>query len=187
VQGHRTRAPRDRERDWNAAKIRRRKPRRNTGITSVPCFDWARLESADDYLRAAFQNHMKYGQGGILADPLGCIMGWCHENGLPPLTALVVNGETGLPEGGLYVERPGDLSAAQQKGFRIQFGIGWLVLPSPARSCRVRSCRTASGIPNASAAKLGSWPCDRIVSRRNASGSGLPRWSHINCASCPAP
>lgn len=78
------------------------------------------------------QNQMKYGQGGILADPLGCIMGWCYENGLPPLTALVINGETGLPGGGLYVERPGDLPAAQQKVFGFNSGSGgWYSLFPP--------------------------------------------------------
>jgi hypothetical protein len=79
------------------------------------------------------QNQMKFGQGGILADPLGCIMGWCYENGLPPLTALVVNGETGLPGEGLYVERPGELPAAQQKVFRFnQEAGGWYSLFPPS-------------------------------------------------------
>lgn len=67
------------------------------------------------------QDRMEFGHGGILASPLGCIMGWCYENGLPPLTALVVNGETGIPGEGLYVERPGDLPAAQQEVFEFNW------------------------------------------------------------------
>ncbi|MGO9684223.1 MAG: hypothetical protein ACLPTZ_16865 [Beijerinckiaceae bacterium] len=63
------------------------------------------------------QTYMEFGHGGILAAPLGCIMGWCFENGLPPLTALVVNSETGVPGEGLYVEQPGKLPAAQQSVF----------------------------------------------------------------------
>jgi hypothetical protein len=41
-------------------------------------------------------NRMRYGQG-ILDKPLGYVMAWCFLNGLPPLTALVVNSETGEP------------------------------------------------------------------------------------------
>jgi hypothetical protein len=73
------------------------------------------------------QNQMQYGQGGILASPLGCIMGWCYENGLPPLTALVVNDQTGLPGEGLYTAS--DYPATQQR----VFGFNWYSLfpPSP--------------------------------------------------------
>lgn len=38
---------------------------------------------------------------GTLAPVLGCIMRHCKSHGLPPLTVLVVNKETGLPGSGL--------------------------------------------------------------------------------------
>jgi len=66
------------------------------------------------------QNQMKeYGHGGILASPLNCIMAWCYENGLPPLTVLVVNEETGLPGDGLYTAS--DYPAAQQRVFAFNW------------------------------------------------------------------
>jgi hypothetical protein len=74
------------------------------------------------------QNQMeKYGHGGILAGPLNCIMGWCHESGLPPLTALVVNEQTGLPGEGLYTAS--DYPATQQQVF--EFNWYSLFPPSP--------------------------------------------------------
>ena len=42
-----------------------------------------------------------FGGAGVMAPLLGCIMWFCEENGLPPLTVLVVNQETGLPGEGL--------------------------------------------------------------------------------------
>lgn len=38
---------------------------------------------------------------GVLAQTLGLIMRYCEANGLPPLTVLVVNKETGQPGKGL--------------------------------------------------------------------------------------
>ena len=38
---------------------------------------------------------------GTLARPLGHVMKYCAVNGLPPLTTLVVNQETGMPGWGL--------------------------------------------------------------------------------------
>lgn len=67
------------------------------------------------------QHQMDYGKGGIIAPVLGCIMGWCYENGLPPLTALVVNEGTGIPGEGLYVEQPEKLPAAQQEVFAFNW------------------------------------------------------------------
>ncbi len=59
-----------------------------------------------------------YGRGGILANVLGCIMGWCYENGLPPLTSIVVNNQTGIPGEGLTTADEDDFPAAQQAVFR---------------------------------------------------------------------
>jgi alkylated DNA nucleotide flippase Atl1 len=42
-----------------------------------------------------------FGGAGVMAQILGCIMWFCEENNLPPLTVLVVNQETGLPGEGL--------------------------------------------------------------------------------------
>lgn len=63
------------------------------------------------------QDYMEYGTGGILAAPLGCIMGWCYEQGLPPLTAIVVNDMTGIPGGGLVTVEGDDFPASQQSVF----------------------------------------------------------------------
>ena len=42
-----------------------------------------------------------FGGAGVMAPILGCIMWFCEDNDLPPLTVLVVNRETGLPGEGL--------------------------------------------------------------------------------------
>jgi hypothetical protein len=70
---------------------------------------------------ALSQRQMKYGDGGILAPVLGCIMGWCHELGLPPLTTLVVNGDTGVPGGGLITVADADFPAAMQRVFKFNW------------------------------------------------------------------
>jgi len=38
---------------------------------------------------------------GVLAQILGLIMNYCEQNGLPPLTVLVVNQDSGIPGSGL--------------------------------------------------------------------------------------
>ena len=42
-----------------------------------------------------------YSGAGVMGNQLGPIMFYCKDNGLPPLTVLVVNQETGLPGEGL--------------------------------------------------------------------------------------
>ncbi len=42
-----------------------------------------------------------FGGAGVMAPILGCIMWYCKDNNLPPLTVLVVNRQTGLPGEGL--------------------------------------------------------------------------------------
>jgi len=42
-----------------------------------------------------------FGGAGVLSQILGCIMWYCDEQELPPLTVLVVNQESGLPGEGL--------------------------------------------------------------------------------------
>lgn len=41
------------------------------------------------------------GGAGVMSQFLGPIMWYCEDNGLPPLTVLVVNQDTGLPGDGL--------------------------------------------------------------------------------------
>ncbi len=43
-----------------------------------------------------------FGGAGVMAPILGCIMWYCKDNSLPPLTVLVVNRQTGLPGEGLF-------------------------------------------------------------------------------------
>ena len=74
------------------------------------------------------RDQMKYGQGGVLSGPLSCIMGWCHEEGLPPLTVLVVNEETGLPGSGLT--SVSDFPAAMQQVFRFN----WFSIKPPTEA-----------------------------------------------------
>lgn len=42
-----------------------------------------------------------FGGAGVFAQILGCIMWFCEEQGLPPLTVLVVNQATRIPGEGL--------------------------------------------------------------------------------------
>lgn len=44
---------------------------------------------------------LHYEGAGVFDEQLGHIMAWCRLNGLPPLTIIVVNQETGLPGSGL--------------------------------------------------------------------------------------
>ncbi len=62
-----------------------------------------------------------YGQGGVINRELGCVMGWCYENGLPALTALVVRDDTGIPGEGLVTVEGEDFPAAQQRVFRYNW------------------------------------------------------------------
>ena len=50
-----------------------------------------------------------------LGRPLAHIMYWCQDNGLPPLTALVVSEQSGLPSEGLQID--GDLHKAREVAF----------------------------------------------------------------------
>jgi hypothetical protein len=65
---------------------------------------------------------------GVFAQTLGHIMYYCQQNGLPPLTALVVKKKTGLPGHGLTVRK--DLDAGREEAF----GCEWFkVLPPTPR------------------------------------------------------
>lgn len=80
---------------------------------------------------ALSRNQMgRFGDGGILANPLGCIMGWCFESGLKPLTVLVVNDQTGEPGYGLMTVPDNDWASAQQR----VFAFNWFSIFPPSLS-----------------------------------------------------
>jgi hypothetical protein len=60
-----------------------------------------------------------YEGAGVFAAKLGHIMNWCQQNGLPPLTILVVNQETGLPGQGLVT--PLNLHAEREDVFNYDW------------------------------------------------------------------
>jgi len=45
-----------------------------------------------------------YGGAGVFGQILGHIADYCNQNGLPPLTSLVVNEKTGVPGHGIPVK-----------------------------------------------------------------------------------
>lgn len=55
----------------------------------------------------------------VTRGPLHCIMNYCASKGLPPLTVLVVNTETGLPGSGLTTLR--DLAKDREAVFRYNW------------------------------------------------------------------
>lgn len=46
-------------------------------------------------------DYLEFEGAGVLAQILGLIMNYCKARGLPPLTCLVVNQESGIPGSGL--------------------------------------------------------------------------------------
>jgi hypothetical protein len=64
--------------------------------------------------------------GPALAGPLGDILFFCQYNGLPPLTAIVVEQKTGLPAGGFPLA-PDKVPAVQQE----VFGYDWADIAVP--------------------------------------------------------
>ena len=72
---------------------------------------------------------MHYGVGPILAQPLGKIMHWCEHEGLPALTVIVVEKETGLPSTGPTTVQQGGFSAKQQRVFAFD----WYSILPPTR------------------------------------------------------
>jgi hypothetical protein len=68
----------------------------------------------------------KKGKAGGMGNLLGPIMYFCAQNDLPPLTAVVVNAETGLPGEGLIIH--GDLNAERE----CVFNYNWYNLYPPS-------------------------------------------------------
>lgn len=61
---------------------------------------------------------LNYKGAGVFARTLGHIMFYCREEGLPPLTVIVVNQETGLPGEGLTET---DLNADRERVFNFDW------------------------------------------------------------------
>jgi alkylated DNA nucleotide flippase Atl1 len=55
---------------------------------------------------------------GTLAGPLGCVMYYCQQQGLPALTSVVVRKQAGTPGVGLTSVEPDQLDSERQKVFR---------------------------------------------------------------------
>ena len=70
---------------------------------------------------------MDYPTCNPLASILGCIMGYCEQHGLPPLTLLVVN-KAGVPGAGFTAEEPGAYHRRREEVFTFP----WLKLMAPA-------------------------------------------------------
>lgn len=58
---------------------------------------------------------------GTLAGPLGCVMYYCEQNRIPPLTALVVQKKGGKPGHGLTSVNPKALDVNRQKVFAFRW------------------------------------------------------------------
>ncbi|QMT33107.1 hypothetical protein LNQ82_00830 [Conchiformibius steedae DSM 2580] len=57
--------------------------------------------------------------GGTLGSVLGYIAFYCNENNLPPLTALVVNSETGVP--GALIPISSDLNQVREQVYQTDW------------------------------------------------------------------
>jgi len=90
---------------------------------------WALLICAarerKSYTYGDIANILGYGGAGVLSQTLGLIMTFCANNGLPPLTVLVVNQETGLPGEGLTTLE--ELNQDRESVFRFD----WFSLEPP--------------------------------------------------------
>lgn len=63
---------------------------------------------------------------GVLAGMLNRVMDWCNNNGLPALTAIVVNNISGIPGSGLGTVENNDFPAEQQKVYKYSW---YLIFP----------------------------------------------------------
>jgi hypothetical protein len=70
---------------------------------------------------------MKFGISPMLSNPLGHIVNWCIRKGLPALTSLVVEKETGKPSHRWTVGWGNEFSAELQRVFAFD----WLSIMPP--------------------------------------------------------
>ena len=80
-----------------------------------------RTTTYEDFARA-----LGYRSGRVARYPLWPIQDFCMERGLPPLTSIVLNKNTGLPGGG-FVAWEGEIREAHMR----VFGFPWQRLPKP--------------------------------------------------------
>jgi len=64
---------------------------------------------------------IKFGIAPVVADPLGRIVNWCIREGLPALTALVVEKETGKPSRRWIAGWSDDVAAEMQRVFAFDW------------------------------------------------------------------
>jgi hypothetical protein len=65
--------------------------------------------------------------GRPLGKPLGYLMFWCQKNKLPPITAIVVDRNSGIPGTGFTAATAGKVPRAQQEVFKKD----WYALYAP--------------------------------------------------------
>jgi len=70
---------------------------------------------------------MDYPTSNPLASALGCVMFYCEQHELPPLTLIVVN-KSGIPGAGFITEQPEDYHRRREAVFNFP----WLKLMPPA-------------------------------------------------------
>jgi putative restriction endonuclease len=83
----------------------------------------------------ALANMIGYSDARPLPNILGYIMKYCDQNNLPPLTALVVNKQSGAPGNGLTTLR--NLDADREEVFNFDWYA--LVPPTPAEFRQVHN------------------------------------------------
>jgi len=85
-----------------------------------------------------------FGGAGVLSQTLGCIYWFCQDNGLPPLTVLVVNQDTGLPGEGLpaYEEEDKDINQLREQVFRYN----WFEIEPPQNESFERADRNRPSV-----------------------------------------
>ena len=99
--------------------------------------DWRALQIWQILIAAAYNRQiltygilakrLGYKGAGVFGSQLGHVAFYCKQNGLPPLTSLVVNEKTGLPGEGI----PADDTAARREAV---FRFNWfdIVPPQPS-------------------------------------------------------
>jgi hypothetical protein len=70
-----------------------------------------------------------YNGAGVLDRQLGHIMYFCEQNELPPLTALVINEQSGVPGGGLILR-----GNAETERDRVFDDVSWYRLRPPSEN-----------------------------------------------------
>lgn len=69
--------------------------------------------------------YLEFEGAGVFAQILGCIMRYCNDKQLPPLTCLIVNQSTGLPGAGLTTveDLPKDREAVYKQNWYVLYPV----------------------------------------------------------------